>query len=98
MGNAMDYQESGEGTRQWYNPLHRTPSLNNNSHKNSPLAFRAFTTGLLATQHSQQCISLDLKPGAVVVLEIPYVGFPGPLKPIRTEAALSSGWLPRMEM
>jgi len=98
MGKAMDYQESGEGTRQWYNPLHRIPSLNNNSHKNSALAFHALITVVRATQHSQQCISRDLKPGAVVVLEIPYVGFPGQLKPIRTEAALSSGWLPRMEM
>jgi len=77
MGNAMGYQGSGEGTRQWYNPQHRIPSLNNNSHRKSPVAPRASTTTAPATQHSQQCISRSLKLGATVVLEIPYVGLSG---------------------
>jgi len=41
------------------------------------------------TVHSQQCISRTLKPGAVVVLEIPYVGLPGPPKPTWTHAVFS---------
>lgn len=73
------------------------PSLNSNSYKNhrshSELS-RPFY--VLALQHSQQCISRTLKPGGVVVLEIPYVGLPGPPKPMWTHAVFSSdgclGW------
>jgi len=80
--------------------IHYTGLDKDFSQKKSPLALRTFTTITPATQHSRQCISRCLKPEAATVLEIPYVGLPGPSRPIWTDLkAALFGWRPpRMEM
>jgi len=91
MDKAMGYQESGEGTRQWYNPLHRIPRSTDNLTKKHRSHFGLhdqYRTGHVA--QPRMYIS-QFKLGAVVVREIPYVGFPGPFRPMWTEAALRPG-------
>ena len=95
MGNAMGYQGSGEGTRQWYSPLRRIPhstAILTKNHRSYSGFLRRFYRPCNTVDNSHSAPS---NPGRCPYSRSPVSGCPG--HPSRCGHAR---WrlLPRMEM
>ena len=99
MDNAMGYQESGEGTRQWYNPLHRIPRSTDDLTKKRRSHFGLhdqYRTGHVAQPTMYISQFQESNPGRSSCARSPTSGFPGHSS--RYGRSRRSDLVPRMEM